>query len=263
MKRYSQTEGEIKRLLEEIFVNPKMDYQFNPKMERLIAVTENTNEIERLVMYKSINTQMPILCVPEFIKGFTEHYYSSSTACVAENKIDEIKFHHRYLWNNDFLNRVYGLVPSVSHKTILLARDIAMDMVSLTEGNLALVSGPISTGGKNSINENLIDFNRDVSLSAKRLNKIGTKVFNQMPFEPFFSAIHTMIDADSNDSYKGQIYLDHFYGPLLETKKFSTLVQRKGWETSTGATWEYEKAKKLGMRIIQMDVEIMEELPNF
>ncbi len=255
MKRYAHTEETIKHLLFSVFHDPKpnVNYTDHPKWDLLIETTQSTNEIVGLEFYKSLNPSMPQLCVPKFMDGFREFYYSSCTEKVAEKHLDTIHFPHRKQWTLPLLESVYKLSANISDETIHAAYDIALKMIK-NESNLSILSGPISTGGLGSPAENLMLFNRNIVKAANS----GVNVFNQMPFEPLFGRLHEHVVLQKKPGYSGQVFLDHFYGPLLESGKFSTLIQMQGWQSSTGARWEHNKAREVGMEVVQLeDVLVM------
>jgi hypothetical protein len=70
-----------------------------------------------------------------------------------------------------------------------------------------------------------------------------------MSFQPLFSAVHE-IKKHEIRGYFGQVFLDRFYFPLMETGKFSTLLQLPNWESSVGAKKEYVKASALKMKAV-------------
>lgn len=104
------------------------------------------------------------------------------------------------------------------------------------------VCGPISTGGKGSIPDNLEVFNRKI----KDLQDRGLIVFDQMPFE---EPMHKMIMVNSEREYFEDILTD-FYLPLFESGNIKELHFLSGWKSSRGAMWEHEQAKRLKIKII-------------
>ena len=105
------------------------------------------------------------------------------------------------------------------------------------------VCGPISTGGKGSINANLEVFNNKI----KELQSEGFNVFDQMPFE---TPMHKMIlKFMTKDKYMESILTD-FYLPIFEGGYISELHFLPDWKSSYGANWEHEQAERLGIKII-------------
>ncbi|MES2088114.1 MAG: hypothetical protein V4467_03960 [Patescibacteria group bacterium] len=117
---------------------------------------------------------------------------------------------------------------------------VASEILNSIPEPVALVSGPISTGGLGSIEKNLEVMARNIAA----LEKKGVHIFNQLPFENKFKEF-----SKNSKEYYTPI-LDHFYLPLFQTGKITKIFFVPGWETSTGAKWEYEQAEKLGIEKI-------------
>jgi len=98
-----------------------------------------------------------------------------------------------------------------------------------------MVCGPISTGGAGSIEKNLEIF----ALAIEALASRGENVFSQMPFERTMQRLKTTNLGLLND----------FYLPLFRSGRIRRLCFLDGWESSEGATWEYERAIELGFEI--------------
>jgi len=105
------------------------------------------------------------------------------------------------------------------------------------------VCGPISTGGKGSIDANLETFNEKI----KELQKNGLNVFDQMPFEEQIGKLVHSIEEKGE--YAETILLD-FYLPIFEGNYINELHFLPDWSSSYGANWEHEQAKRLGIKII-------------
>ena len=109
-------------------------------------------------------------------------------------------------------------------------------------GPIAQVCGPISTGGNGSAEKNL-----DILAKAiKFLTKKGISVFNQLPFERTFDKIMRDYKTSGYDTP----ILEEFYGPIFESGKIKNVYFLPGWRKSVGARWEYNYAKKLGIKTI-------------
>jgi hypothetical protein len=118
---------------------------------------------------------------------------------------------------------------------------IACRILERMPKNLSQVCGPISTGGKGNVEDNLLEFNkRIIELQEKGLN-----VFDQMPFE---DPMHRMMLSFSKEEYMSNILTD-FYLPLFEIGRISELYFLPDWKSSHGAKWEHEQAKRLGIKI--------------
>jgi hypothetical protein len=104
------------------------------------------------------------------------------------------------------------------------------------------VCGPISTGGKGSIDANLEVFNNKI----KELQTEGFNVFDQMPFE---EPMHKMMLRFSKEEYMESILID-FYLPIFEGGYINELHFLPDWQSSHGANWEHKQAEKLAIKII-------------
>ncbi len=103
---------------------------------------------------------------------------------------------------------------------------------------IAMLCGPISTGGKGSRKENLEVFSRAID----RISADGLFVFNQMPFENDMERIYK-----SDQKLQGTRLLEEFYLPMFKSGLIKLLCFLPGWENSVGATWEHEQAKALNI----------------
>ena len=108
---------------------------------------------------------------------------------------------------------------------------------------MAIVCGPISTGGKGSRQANLEIFAKAID----RLSADGLFVFSQMPFENDMERIY-----NSSPELHGLRLLEEFYLPIFEMRFINMMCFLPGWERSVGASWEHEQAKRLGIPIIYL-----------
>lgn len=107
------------------------------------------------------------------------------------------------------------------------------------------VCGPISTGGRGSLLENLIAFNETiVELQAQ-----GAIIFDQMPFEEPIQRVKAGLPLDRYPT----ILLDEFYLPIFETGMVKKVYFMPDWESSYGARWEHEQAQRLGIEIVYLE----------
>jgi hypothetical protein len=109
------------------------------------------------------------------------------------------------------------------------------------------VCGSISTGGLGTIEKNIERFEKAVN-SAK---EHGLLVFDQIPFE---TAIFRLRAVSEIDGYCTDI-LDIFYNRIFMTGMIDQCLFLPDWESSGGARWEYEKAKELGITIVDLPEE--------
>lgn len=118
---------------------------------------------------------------------------------------------------------------------------IAIRILGRMEKPLSQVCGPISTGGKGNVKDNLLEFNNKI----KELQEKGFNVFDQMPYE---DPMYRMMVNFSKEEYMENILTD-FYLPLFESGHIKELYFLPDWKSSHGATWEHEQAKRLGIKI--------------
>ena len=106
---------------------------------------------------------------------------------------------------------------------------------------IAMVCGPMTTGGTGSVLKNMLRFNEAIML----LQAQGIQVFDQMPYENPMERIKATLV--SKEYARG--ILDDFYLPVFERGYISKFYFLSGWESSIGATWEHEQALRLGVEI--------------
>ena len=105
------------------------------------------------------------------------------------------------------------------------------------------VCGPISTGGYDSIEKNIDALNRTIL----KLVYNGKAVFNQIPFE---GPMQDLKGRGNLPETQAQVLLLHgFYAPVFESGLVKKLHFIQGWESSFGANWEHQQAKRLGIEI--------------
>jgi hypothetical protein len=116
---------------------------------------------------------------------------------------------------------------------------VAKDVLSRMPDNLAQVCGPITSGGRGLVEENLKYLDKIID----DLQAQGIDIFDQMPFEKTFQRIaYSKTSKEHHDDI-----LTNFYEPIFRSKKITTLYFVPDWESSKGANWEYQKAKELGI----------------
>ena len=126
-------------------------------------------------------------------------------------------------------------------KTINELYEIAVQIINRMPKDVVQVCGPITNGGKGSIEENLKFLNQTI----QELQNKGVSIFDQMPFEESFHRI--IQEYAGNQKYVN--ILDDFYAPLFSLNKIKKLYFIPGWETSRGANWEYQRAKETSIEI--------------
>lgn len=126
-------------------------------------------------------------------------------------------------------------------QTIQEVLAVAQDVISRMPDDLAQVCGPVTSGGKGSIEENL----KFLDSVIDELHEQGVHIFDQMPYEETFQRIAYSKTSDQNHDD----ILTEFYEPIFRSGKIKTLYFVPGWESSKGSNWEYAKAKELGIEI--------------
>jgi hypothetical protein len=102
---------------------------------------------------------------------------------------------------------------------------------------VVLLSGPISSGGRGSLNANLKVF-EDAIITFMRK---GHSVFNQLPFEP------KLLELSKDYKEYCTPILDDIFLPILKSGLIKKMFFIPGWESSVGAKWEYNVCEKLGI----------------
>ncbi|MDB4984074.1 MAG: hypothetical protein JWM20_253 [Patescibacteria group bacterium] len=121
---------------------------------------------------------------------------------------------------------------------------LAHEVIDAISGEVAMVSGPISTGGLGSREANLIRLDEAITSLVSE----GHIIFDQAPFDTKMNEFVAHI----KEGYPMPI-LEEFYLPLFKSGKIKKFFFVPGWESSTGASWEHDRAKELGIEIIYLD----------
>lgn len=120
-------------------------------------------------------------------------------------------------------------------------------------GDVALVCGPISTGGLGSIEENLGVFNATIAT----LRRTDPAVFDTLPFEA--GIVDQRIAWEKNPANAGKPFstalMTEFYGPLFRQPSITHAYFIPGWEASFGATMQRGMLIALQRRIIDLPAD--------
>ena len=120
---------------------------------------------------------------------------------------------------------------------------IALDILGSMPNPIGQVCGPLTSGGKGSIEANLKVFDQTI----RKLQGNGKIIFNQLPFEKTLEKLWTN-DARAYEE-KNMDLLENFYAPIFESGKVKTSYFIYDWKNSFGATWEHKKVTSLGLNI--------------
>lgn len=115
---------------------------------------------------------------------------------------------------------------------------IALRILDRIPGPKTQICGPITTGGKGSIEENMKEFNKAIFFFYEQ----GENVFDQIPFQEAMIRLSQEVN-----NYDTRILTD-FYLPLFESGKVTTFKFLPGWESSKGARWERKTIRRLMRR---------------
>lgn len=121
--------------------------------------------------------------------------------------------------------------------------ELALMVIDKIDGEIGMVTGPISTGGLGSREANIEHFRYTI----QKLYDEGHVLFDQTVFDGKLGKFVAHI----TDTYPMPI-LEDFYLPLFKSGKIKRFYFIKGWESSFGATWEHDRAQELGIEIIYL-----------
>lgn len=122
--------------------------------------------------------------------------------------------------------------------------EIALKTLEAMPQPIGMVSGPISTGGLGSKEENIEVFQKVINW----LQDAGISIFDQMPFEKhMWRIIQTPYYKKENQ------LLEKFYLPIFESGFVKMMYFIPGWQSSVGAKWEHERVIRLGIEIILLE----------
>lgn len=122
--------------------------------------------------------------------------------------------------------------------------EIAIEILGRMPGEVGIVCGPISSGGKGTVEANIAEFGNRI----EELKSQGLEIFDQMPFELHMWRIKETPYYDPTRNH----LLEEFYGRLFASEKLTTFYFIPGWESSYGASWENNVARDLGKTIIYL-----------
>lgn len=124
---------------------------------------------------------------------------------------------------------------------------LAVEILQRTPTPVALVCGPITTGGLGSEAQNARFFSEAISF----LRQKGWVVFDQMLFH---EAIQRISSAMPPVEYRLEI-LDVFCEGIFRSGVIKQAFFLPGWQSSRGATWERDRLEVLGIPIQDFPLE--------
>lgn len=136
-----------------------------------------------------------------------------------------------------------ALIEANSYAELLT---IALRVLDRMPQPIVQICGPISTGGKGSVEENISEFEKAILFFSQQ----GEIVFDQMPFQKAMQRIKKNL---KNLTGYDQQLLDDFYLPIFESGKIKKLRFLPDYKSSTGATWEDEQGQRLNIKIIYLE----------
>lgn len=125
-------------------------------------------------------------------------------------------------------------------------------------GGCHIVCGPISTGGRGSIDANIKVF----ASTIDALRSVPYPIFNQVPYEAKISELRLKWIAGDPANRTGQYYTDIltcFYLPLFESGAIVRAWFIPDWASSHGACWERETLGKLSVELTDLNPEWLED----
>lgn len=135
---------------------------------------------------------------------------------------------------------IQALDEARNHKDLL---DIALRVIDRMPQPIVQICGPISTGGKGSIEENIAEFEKAISYFIN----MGENVFDQMPFQDAMVRLKKQVI----DGYDERILFE-FYQPIFESGLIKNLRFLPDYKSSIGAQWEEEQGKRLNIDIVYL-----------
>ena len=123
--------------------------------------------------------------------------------------------------------------------------------------SFAIVCGPITTGGRDSVEENV----RAIRLVIDHLTKYWEEqIFDQLPYE---ATLWTLKDEwEAQECHTGYCtpLLKEFYLPVYQSGLIHRAYFLPGWDSSIGARWEREQLTQLKIPIIDLPEETVNRL---
>lgn len=123
--------------------------------------------------------------------------------------------------------------------------EIALSRISKMPKPVGVVCGPITSGGKGSMEANL----KEYAAQIQNLISSGKSIFSPVPYEPRMQEIKKTPYYDPSRDHLMEV----FYGTIFGSGMISEFYFIPGWESSYGARWEHNFAEKIGAKIFYVD----------
>lgn len=163
--------------------------------------------------------------------------------------IRDIYMEHSYVKENRRRERLADSFSALSALALMELRGKGADFV--------IVCGPITTGGRGSVEENV----RAIRLVIDYLGSyFEEKVFDQLPYEATLWSLKDEWEAQECNSGYCLPILEEFYLPIYQSGLIVRAYFLPGWESSFGACWEREQLMKLPIAIIDFPEENFDQL---
>lgn len=138
---------------------------------------------------------------------------------------------------------------SVAYKDLL---KIVWRILKRMPQPVTMISGPISTGGKGSIESNI----KELQQHIQKLSGEGLNVFNQLAFQDYINRIK---DSPTYKPYltkknnSNKLLLDLFFYPIFMSRYIKKLYFLPDWQSSEGCRREHDFALELGIPVIYLN----------
>jgi hypothetical protein len=139
--------------------------------------------------------------------------------------------------NTAALNKISSFAEMVPVGVSILEK-----MAASGNRNIVQLCGPMSTGGRGFLEANMAYFKEAMRIASEK----GLHIFDQLPFQEVM--IRLGADWETRQEYCTDI-LHVFYRGIFKSGLIKHLLFLPDWQSSTGARWEREEGKALGLTI--------------
>lgn len=133
--------------------------------------------------------------------------------------------------------------------------NLALEELRNQGGNMCVVCGPITTGGRGSAEDNIAALKAVIA----HLQDVGERVFDQTPYE---ATLWTLKDRWELAGHKGYCLpiLTEFYLLLYQSGMITKAYFLPDWHSSTGAAWERRMLSELKIMITDFPLDLLTDL---